>query len=483
MGHSLGMEHDGAQDGNACNKDDFVMSPTLGPGKTTWSECSRQYLDKFVLTPQATCVLGRSSHVNIIQQFIPAHQLPGQRFSVDDQCQFRFGPTARHYSGQQRREICRVIKCHVKPGHHQTNQRKNAGNGYYPAASAGRSLYNPYPPKSTYNTHPALEGTECGDQMVCFCCTFILEKANNCLLFQWCREGRCVSKSEGILPIIDGGIEEPVVVAVDGLPNGSPQTTENNSPGDDVDNYLISRTKYPATEERRVSGENADLLKNHHQQQHHQHNPNSAPKLNKLKPKPSPYHYKYHNSATDARNGFGSRNSNNNTSTSEPTIEAYLSTSQNKYNPYNDAGGSSSSSSGGGGWKPTRDASRKSTTSRPRPSSSSSARPYHHHSNHHHPHHHHSGPPVHGNWTAWSAFGPCISECVTSSLFAATSSSSAGGGIPVGVMTALRRCSNPAPINGGAQCSGADTKVKLCNAYQVSAMTLWLLWLLCQNKS
>lgn len=138
------------------------MSPTLGPGKTTWSECSRQYLDKFVLTPQATCVLGRSSHVNIIQQFIPSHQLPGQRFSLNDQCQFRFGPTARHYNGQPKREICRVIKCHVKPNHLHTSHRKNGG--YYP--STGRSIYNPYPPKSTYNTHPALEGTDCGDQMV-----------------------------------------------------------------------------------------------------------------------------------------------------------------------------------------------------------------------------------------------------------------------------------------------------------------------------
>ena len=156
------MEHDGPQDDNSCNKDDFVMSPTLGPGKTTWSECSRQYLDKFVLTPQATCILGRSSHVNIIQQFIPAHQLPGERFSVDDQCQFRFGPTARHFSGQPKKEICRVIKCHVKPNH----RKNNRNNGYYP--STGRSLYNPYPPKSTYNTHPALEGTECGPQMVSY---------------------------------------------------------------------------------------------------------------------------------------------------------------------------------------------------------------------------------------------------------------------------------------------------------------------------
>ena len=167
------MEHDGPQDGNSCNKDDFVMSPTLGPGKTTWSECSRQYLDKFVLTPQATCVLGKSSHVNIIQQFIPSHQLPGERFSVDDQCRFRFGPSSRHSSQQPINEICRLVKCRVKP-----SSRKN-NRSYY--GSAGRSIYNPYPPKSTYNTHPALEGTECGQQLVNDCSFYLFYSKLICL--------------------------------------------------------------------------------------------------------------------------------------------------------------------------------------------------------------------------------------------------------------------------------------------------------------
>ncbi|GFR31475.1 a disintegrin and metalloproteinase with thrombospondin motifs 16 [Trichonephila clavata] len=48
MGHSLGMEHDGHQDGNHCDSDTYVMSPTLGAGKTTWSSCSKQYLEKFL---------------------------------------------------------------------------------------------------------------------------------------------------------------------------------------------------------------------------------------------------------------------------------------------------------------------------------------------------------------------------------------------------------------------------------------------------
>lgn len=417
------------------------MSPTLGPGKTTWSECSRQYLDKFVLTPQATCVLGRSSHVNIIQQFIPSHQLPGQRFSLNDQCQFRFGPTARHYNGQPKREICRVIKCHVKPNHLHTAHRKNGG--YYP--STGRSLYNPYPPKSTYNTHPALEGTDCGDQMVRLSLfTFYFTNAF-LLFFQWCREGRCVSKSD-ILPI--EGIEEGAPLGGDtaSQKTGSAENNNNN----DVDNYLISRTKYPeggrdsseTTTETQTRG-NAKKT-NHHHHQHH----NSAPKLNKLKPKPSPYHYKYN--PTDApRNAFGSRNTPPHNETGDSAELSYLST--HKYNPYN--GHSTSSSSG---WKPTRGRT-SSTSPRPRhPTSSTPPRL----------------PPVHGNWSAWSSFGPCISECVTSSLdFSPLGSPTSA--TPIGIMTSLRRCANPVPLNGGAYCKGADTKVKLCNAYQVSLFSLF----------
>src|SRR4051794_38596414 len=78
---SLGMEHDGQQDGNECDQDNFVMSPTLGAGKTSWSSCSREYLEKFIRQPQASCVLSPSSNVNILHQYAPeSGRLPGQIF-------------------------------------------------------------------------------------------------------------------------------------------------------------------------------------------------------------------------------------------------------------------------------------------------------------------------------------------------------------------------------------------------------------------
>lgn len=46
MGHNLGMEHDG--DGNDCSSKTHIMSPSLGPGKTAWSDCSNKGLKKFL---------------------------------------------------------------------------------------------------------------------------------------------------------------------------------------------------------------------------------------------------------------------------------------------------------------------------------------------------------------------------------------------------------------------------------------------------
>lgn len=43
---SLGMRHDTAE--NGCDPSLFIMSPTLGSGKITWSKCSQNYLKSFL---------------------------------------------------------------------------------------------------------------------------------------------------------------------------------------------------------------------------------------------------------------------------------------------------------------------------------------------------------------------------------------------------------------------------------------------------
>ena len=450
MGHSLGMEHDGSQDGNVCNKDDFVMSPTLGPGKTTWSECSKNYLDKFVLTPQATCVLGRSSHVNIIHQFIPPHRLPGERFNVDDQCRFRFGPTARHHSSQPKSEICRVIKCYVKSP--VKSNGSNSHHGFY----SGRGLYA-YPVKSTYNTHPALEGTECGHE-------------------KWCREGRCLAKPNFH---VNNEISD----------NDHKDSNEQQS---DINRYVQwELSKKNATT---ITKNNGDKIKLKTQSTRISNRHKKRPTLGKINNdamntdgaadgspainiqtnwhyhlKNDPYHYKLSNdpkfisstpkptsSSSTAKpstilivdNVYKSKSTNTKNNTEETTtiVDAeanYLSDDQ--YNPYNKL------------------------TNKDRFNWSSNRLSQIHHKQ--------KSITVNGNWSYWSDYGPCISECVAPGNNNNNNNNKKGSEngrfqssimVPLGVQTSLRRCNSPSPLNGGQQCHGPDTRVKLCNAVKVS---------------
>lgn len=50
LGHSLGMEHDGSGVSKACESNKYIMSPTTGAGKTTWSSCSSTNLKDFIAT-------------------------------------------------------------------------------------------------------------------------------------------------------------------------------------------------------------------------------------------------------------------------------------------------------------------------------------------------------------------------------------------------------------------------------------------------
>ena len=61
-----------------------------------------------------------------------------------------------------------------------------------------------------------------------------------------------------------------------------------------------------------------------------------------------------------------------------------------------------------------------------------------------------------GDWTEWSQYSGCSSECVTHP-----------NRNPMGIMVSKRKCENPVPYNGGKQCDGSDKRVKLCDATQV----------------
>ncbi|XP_050295630.1 A disintegrin and metalloproteinase with thrombospondin motifs adt-1-like [Anthonomus grandis grandis] len=142
IGHNLGMRHDGPLADNDCDPSSYIMSPTLGSGKITWSACSKRYLQKFLDTPQSRCLLDHGSSAGQLDHGAEG-ALPGERFNADQQCMLKYGRGSKHSSQQPLDDVCRDLHCE-------------------------RERY-------TWTSHPALEGTHCGGGM-------------------WCRGGRCIQK-------------------------------------------------------------------------------------------------------------------------------------------------------------------------------------------------------------------------------------------------------------------------------------------------
>ncbi|XP_038120942.1 A disintegrin and metalloproteinase with thrombospondin motifs adt-1, partial [Culex quinquefasciatus] len=144
IGHNLGMRHDTSE--NNCDPSLYIMSPTLGSGKITWSACSRNYLNTFLKTSQSVCLFDRG-HVAPNLDHNVEGKLPGERFDADQQCMLKYGKDSIRSQSQNVADICRDLHCQ-------------------------RDRY-------TWTSHPALEGTACGTLM-------------------WCRSGVCVSKIPGL---------------------------------------------------------------------------------------------------------------------------------------------------------------------------------------------------------------------------------------------------------------------------------------------
>ncbi|XP_076307302.1 A disintegrin and metalloproteinase with thrombospondin motifs 16-like isoform X2 [Tachypleus tridentatus] len=147
MGHSLGMEHDGSQDGNNCNPSKYIMSPTLGSGKSTWSHCSREYLEKFLRSSRAECLTAEGPYPDILKQK-SREKLPGELYDADRQCALHYGSRVQHSSTFYGQDICKNLRCETGFSH-----------------------------SSSVSAHPALEGTTCGVNM-------------------WCRSGKCISRDQ-----------------------------------------------------------------------------------------------------------------------------------------------------------------------------------------------------------------------------------------------------------------------------------------------
>ncbi|GAV02360.1 hypothetical protein RvY_12936 [Ramazzottius varieornatus] len=136
MGHSLTMQHDGQSgaSGNSCDAQRYLMSPSTGRGKTTWSSCSQTYLDAFLQSPQSQCLkdvpTGRENALDFSHT-----SLPGQLYSADDQCRLLYGMEFHRYPLQPDPDVCEILIC------------------------ANTTVY--------ITGHPALPGTFCGEGKWC----------------------------------------------------------------------------------------------------------------------------------------------------------------------------------------------------------------------------------------------------------------------------------------------------------------------------
>ncbi|XP_075731284.1 A disintegrin and metalloproteinase with thrombospondin motifs adt-2 isoform X2 [Rhipicephalus microplus] len=145
IGHNLGMEHDGTK--NRCDPDRFIMSPATGPGKTSWSACSRQYLEDFLAGRGSSCLATVDSEP---VEELSEDPLPGELFPADDQCKLALGKRYSAYASSKSpfNDVCRQLWCQ---------------QGQWASAA-----------------HPALDGTTCATG-------------------KYCREGSCVVAAQ------DGG--------------------------------------------------------------------------------------------------------------------------------------------------------------------------------------------------------------------------------------------------------------------------------------
>ncbi|KAK8388902.1 hypothetical protein O3P69_020690 [Scylla paramamosain] len=160
MGHNFGMNHDGQGDASACSSTSYIMSPSVGPGKTTWSTCSARVLHSFL--SKSSCLddgKGRAGRVHedtdkedhrikhylregMLKADRKAHEVklesllrltPGYQFPLTEQCKAMYGRD--YHPALTKEDLCKYLYC---------------TNGVV-----------------TRPAHPALEGSFCGSHRVC----------------------------------------------------------------------------------------------------------------------------------------------------------------------------------------------------------------------------------------------------------------------------------------------------------------------------
>jgi len=162
------MEHDGVGISDTCDSTKYIMSPTTGPGKVTWSSCSSGNIQDFIkygtseLRGKSFGNKGRMISRPICLEELVARnkksldddvqesdlKLPGEKYDANFQCSLGMGSFFKPHFERHKPpfdNICWILYC---------------GNGTH-----------------AISTHPALEGTPCDRK-------------------KYCRAGQCVKRPE-----------------------------------------------------------------------------------------------------------------------------------------------------------------------------------------------------------------------------------------------------------------------------------------------
>ncbi|XP_050716763.1 uncharacterized protein LOC126998777 isoform X2 [Eriocheir sinensis] len=161
MGHNFGMNHDGQGSAAGCSSSNYIMSPSVGPGKTTWSTCSTQVIHNFLRG--SSCLEDGAAALGAVE----AQDTGREGRTMKDKQQD--ASLKRHYKPQEI-QLDSVLR--KTPGFSfplQEQCKAIFGRDYHPALTKDDLCKYLYCTNGvvTRPAHPALEGSFCGSHRVC----------------------------------------------------------------------------------------------------------------------------------------------------------------------------------------------------------------------------------------------------------------------------------------------------------------------------
>nr|XP_034329106.1 uncharacterized protein LOC105326325 [Crassostrea gigas] len=139
LGHSFGCEHDG--ENNTCPEDGHVMNSTSARNTSNiwqFSSCSESYIKTLLHKLDRThknCLLTQENHAVDPSLTVHEHELYGQIYSADQQCQIYLGHDSFmerddfNFTGAYQTAFCLQMVCYDPVNHEEFNRYAVPGDG------------------------------------------------------------------------------------------------------------------------------------------------------------------------------------------------------------------------------------------------------------------------------------------------------------------------------------------------------------------